>query len=161
MKGLGILIALAALLNSPQNSSIDSNKYSDFIQYVTKGFKPTESIKNNCDWQYALVELKVSNDNRIISYTLLNKALPDLANGFKYLIGYKFSKNLQINHRPLVFCLSIENEKKACIDSKKKYSPSEVLGIVFSDLKPAFEENPNLIFIPDIIQAEYSFDSIR
>jgi hypothetical protein len=103
----------------------------------------------------------INKNNQVVSYALLNKAPETLKDSFHFLIGYQFSKKLDINKHPVVFGISMDSDKSNCILSRKQYSATEVLGRFFSDLGPVFESDPKTIFIPSIIMITYSSDSIR
>lgn len=158
---LYLLVALLSLFNCFKNKAVEPTAYENFMEFVSKGFKPTETIKKNCEWQYAVVQVNTNAQNKVISYTVLNKPSNEFEKCFQYLIGYHFPGNVPINSHPVVFCLSIENEKLACSTSKMRYSPSQVLGKVFSTMELVFKSDPKAIFIPQILQLAYSFDSIR
>jgi hypothetical protein len=158
------LVIIINLFLHPGNAKAqnkDSTRYGDFLTFVRRGFNPSDTVKKNCEWQYALVKVLTNENNRIVSYTLLNRASDDLKKSFSFLIGYQFSNKLLINKHPVVFCISIDSEKSSCILSRKQYSATEVLGKFFSDLEPIFESDPKTIFIPRITMISYSSDSIR
>ncbi|MDB4924731.1 hypothetical protein [Mucilaginibacter sp.] len=160
MKSL-VFTVIISLFTYYKNQPPNLFGYDSFLQYVRKGFKPSDATKKNCEWQYALVKVNTDINNKVIKYDLLNKTSEDLTKSLSFLLGYQFSKNLPINKHPIVFCISLENEKKDCMALKKQYSPSEVLGMVLSNLTPVYKSDPKAIFLPEVLMLSYSFDSIR
>jgi hypothetical protein len=123
-----LFTTLICLLSGFVKPTITTDDYNDFLKYAGKQFNPSDAIKNNCEWQYAVVQVNTNLNNKIVSYTILNNAHEDFKKGFGFLIGYQFPAKLPINKHPIVFCISIENQKLNCMTSRKQYSPSEVLG---------------------------------
>ena len=152
-----ILFSLFTLIHVNQQS----NCLDDFKKYVTRNLSPPESVKSNCEWQYAIIKLKIDKNNRIGSYKFLNAASLDLKDSFKFLKNYKVSKYEDFRNRDIVFCLSIENYKNACMLSKNNFSPGEILGRVLSKYSAQQKANPNTVFLFDILEVSYSFDPIK
>jgi hypothetical protein len=83
--------------------------FDNFLQFTTKNFNPPESVARICDWQYVLIKLNTDSMNRVVDYEVLNDFSEDFKSSLTYLKGYQFGKNMPINKRSIVFCLSIIN----------------------------------------------------
>ncbi|QKJ31384.1 hypothetical protein HQ865_16975 [Mucilaginibacter mali] len=144
----------------PQKSYAQLTKYYAFIHYVSRSLNPPQSVKENCEWQYAIVKVKPDRQGRIINCSILNKVSDDLKNSFGFLKGYQFPASMHINGRPVVFCVSIMNEKSACA-TQRLYTPSQSLGIVFADLRVQQMHQPQTLFLFDMVDVVYSSDAVR
>lgn len=161
ISALLFIICSLSYITRVNGQDANSSKYEEFYSFASKGFNPPDSVKKSCDWHYALVEIKTDQTNRIISYKLLNRTGVGLKNYFYYLIGYRFSPKITINKHPVVFCISIDNDKTSCSLTRRQFSPSEVLGGFFANLEPLLESDPKAIILPRILIVQYLSDSIR
>ncbi|RKR81555.1 hypothetical protein BDD43_1702 [Mucilaginibacter gracilis] len=85
--------------------------YTSFLDFVSTHFKPPETVKRVCTWQYAIVKVKTDGKSEIIDYHIENKVSNDLINSFQFLKGYHFNSGLNMRNRSLVFFYSIENQR--------------------------------------------------
>jgi len=136
--------------------------FDPFLDFVRVKFYPPESIKRICTWQYAIIKVKTDDNNVITSYQIENKVTTDLINSFSFLNGYKFDKNISINKRPIVFCVSIENQRIDNCDVQKplNYKHEEATKKLNTYKLEQEKKKSNNIYINKII-TEIVFDPIN
>jgi hypothetical protein len=79
--------------------------FTGFMKFVDKNFRPSESVKRHCHWQYAIVKVHTDKENVITDYHIEN----NVSNDFKFLIGYKILNQGMAGKHHLVFFESLEN----------------------------------------------------
>jgi hypothetical protein len=82
--------------------------YPDLVNFISKQPIPSEQVRRNCAWQYAIVKVQIK-DNRIVSYNIENRVSVILKEDFKFLKGYKFPR--PVKARELVFFVSFESKR--------------------------------------------------
>lgn len=152
IKRLAALFCILVFLQSSSRAQA-TMELRDFGKFVGKNYAIAPELKTNCEWMYAIVKVKTNTQNKITGYDFVNNPDSLLKNGFKFLLGYQFPKNLKINKRPIVFYFTIENQE-SCIEKSgdlRFYAPNRVASIITSYYLKIFKENRNSIFIPGLI----------
>lgn len=124
-----------------------------FRKFIGKNYVIAPELKTNCEWMYAIVKVQTNTQNKITGYSFVNNPDSLLKNGFKFLLGYQFPKNLEIKKRPVIFYFTIENQE-SWIEKDgdlRFYAPNRVASIIASYYLKFFNENRNSIFIPGLI----------
>ncbi|EHQ25531.1 hypothetical protein [Mucilaginibacter paludis] len=121
--------------------------FDDFHSFVQEKYNVPASVRNNCDWQYAIVKLTVDDNNRVTNYTTLNEVSKDFFNSLAHLKGYQFNRNIPIHKRPVVFYLTIENDEHPCDVPPKHITSAMATSSVFAYLHAQQEKQPNTLFI--------------
>ncbi|GAB2701638.1 hypothetical protein GCM10027037_28710 [Mucilaginibacter koreensis] len=132
----------------------------EVMAYVRSKYKTPESVRNDCHWNYAVVKIKTNQHNVITGYELLNDASKDMYGSFRFLLSYRFSDKLNLKQRPVVFCLTVDNQKFDCIpDQATRNPPSEVVASIMSVFEAQRRKQPNTIFIYDLAESIVYSDS--
>ena len=145
---IGILILISNLTTVAQSNS--NSAFFPFIKYVSSNYNLSEVVRQDCHWHYAIVKVSTNNADIITRYEIINiDTFGDaMADGFKFLIGYRFPAKLNIRQRPVVFCLTVNNEKFDCIPEQATQNPpSEVLGRLLAAFNVQQKKQPNTIFL--------------
>ncbi len=132
-----------------------AQEFPNFIRFVLKRYHVPESIKNDCNWNYAVVKIMADSDNVLDNVSFLNEVSEDMKKSLEFLKGYNFSKE-KINSNSLVFVLSIDYTGATDCHQIYYNSPSEVISKVFSILKKQQLSEPNSIILYDVIIASVS-----
>jgi hypothetical protein len=126
------------------------------MEFIGKNYKLPQSIKDDCNWHYAMVICKVDKNNRVVNYRLINEdATIDLVNSFGYLKNYVFPKTVAVGGKTLLFCFTIENHKENCkIPKNRFYTPSEITGKIYNDIANQLRKDQNTILLEPAIGTE-------
>ena len=145
---LSVICIVTALTSKGQLATL--NKFSSF---VGKNYKIPDTIKYDCNWNYAIVKCTIRN-NVIVKYECVNNVTKQLSDSFKYLIGYKF--NGVFNHN-LLFYLSFDNIAVCKPNgSDRRYLPNEVLKDVSNYMNHERAKDRHLIVLPEPIILGYA-----
>jgi len=157
MKKLNIFILTIFLLSPLIGLCQSKGNYEKFVKYVLGSYKLPENLKHNCEWMYAIVKVETDTHNKVVKYKVLNPS-NKLGNTLNFIIGYQFSKRNRINRHPIVFYMGVNNldgcKEKA--GDKVFYAPNEPASVIWSYMNGLIKEDPQTIFIPDILIYSYN-----
>lgn len=150
LKFVIILILIILYIPSNAQSTRDINNFSKF---VIKNYNLPDTLKNDCEWMYAIVKVKTDIHNKIIKYDFVNEPPLGMGRAFDFLIGYQFSQKMKIKGHPVVFYFSIDNSE-ICIPKegeKRFYAPNQAVETIMAFYYKIFKDDPQTVIIPGLI----------
>lgn len=126
--------------------------FKDFKKYIAFSYRIPSSVKEDCNWHYAVILIKTDKLCHIKTLSVLNEVSNDMQNSFNIIKKYKFPIDENLNEKSIVFCLSLDNHKEDCVvPNTRNYSPSEVLQSVLFYYGDQVKRNPKTIIIQEPI----------
>lgn len=148
---IGIIVSVCSTVNAQES------KYNSFFNRIAKNFKVSDSIKNNCNWQYAIVLLKTNLKGTITSTKVVNENAPnEMKTAFSFLNGYTFPANYNFKNKYVAFYYSIYNYQ-VCVpnDSDIRTLPDEAISKVLAAYQHIKQQYPKTAIIPEIRSQVY------
>lgn len=145
-----ILVGIILFISAEGNAQ--ELKYNSFFYMISKNFRVSDSIKNNCNWQYAIVLLKTNLNGKITSAKVVNENAPDeMKRAFSFLNGYTFPANYKFKNKYVAFYYSISNYQ-VCVpkDTDIRTLPDEAISKVLAIYLEIKQRNPQVFIIPEI-----------
>lgn len=146
------IILLGILLSIYSEVKAQELKYQSFYSMIAKNYKVSDSIKNNCNWQYAIVLLKTNLKGKITNTKVINENAPDeMKIAFSFLNGYTFPANYNFKNKYVAFYYSIYNYQ-VCIpkDTDIITLPDEAISKVLAAYQRLKRQYPKAVIIPEI-----------
>lgn len=131
------LIIILTISVKSQNKNISIEKY------ISKNFIIPDELKDNCNWNYFGVELKLNSNNKI-EYKILNKTSANFMYSLKFIENYSIKSNQNKEFPALVF-ITIQNESGNCGDNQIKTPfAGEITAEIINIIKDEIAIFPNL-----------------
>lgn len=124
-------------------------EHEKLYHFVAKNFKIPESVKTDCNWNFAIVQLDVDKDNQVTAARVVNDfySTDSLRKSFSFLKGYTFPKEAKIDGRAVIFPVIIDQGNYKLCKDHTPYRPAEIAMSVLYALEKAQKEHPGAIMI--------------
>jgi len=124
----------------------------DFYKFAGKTYVVTPELETSCELMYAIVKVNTDSSDKIIGYDFVNSPSQAVKDGFKNILGYKFSKDLNIKQRPVFFFFLVDNHQ-ICIEKKDLNfcSVDSISSILINNMVKILKENPNCIILQSTV----------
>ncbi|MBE9586724.1 hypothetical protein IM792_19905 [Mucilaginibacter sp. JRF] len=151
------IIGVVLILSMCSTVNAQKVNYTPFFTMIGRNFKVSDSVKNNCNWQYAVVLVKTNLKGKITSSSVVNDNAPnEMKTAFSFLNNYTFPTNYKFSNKQIAFYYSISNPQ-VCIpkDSDIKILPEEAISKVLADYHRIKQQYPHAVIIPEIRSQGY------
>jgi hypothetical protein len=129
----------------------ENPNFTNFVNYISTQFRPSESVKRNCAWQYAIVKVETNKNGIVTKYAVENIVSDEFKKNLNFIIGYTFKEKSTMKNRNLVFFLNLENKRTdACdVTPTNSHEPPDQ---VFMKYKRQHKvTDPKYVYVEDII----------
>ncbi|NEU08524.1 hypothetical protein GZH53_09405 [Flavihumibacter sp. R14] len=143
-----IIIVLMILIANSFTAFAQTKSLNSFKSYVTRSYRITDSVYNDCNWNYAVVKASVGSSNTVENLTILNDDRAEMKESFSFIRGYSFGSDRTYKGKAVIFILTVELDNwRTCNTVKVDYTSSEAITRVLSFLDEELSLNPSSVVL--------------